>query len=88
MKRMTDKYPDLVDLVPRIKGNKVDSFIMDGEVVAVDTETGDLKPFQTLSNRQRKDVQLGAVKVAVCFFAFDLMLVNGEVSQPRLVMSL
>lgn len=75
---MTDKYPDLVALMPKIRGEGVDSFIMEGEVVAVDRESGDLKNFQTLSNRARKDVAIGSVQVDVCMFAFDLMLLNGQ----------
>ncbi|KZL80398.1 dna ligase i [Colletotrichum incanum] len=75
---MTDKYPDLVALMPKIRGEGVDSFIMEGEVVAVDTETGELKNFQTLSNRARKDVAIGSVQVNVCMFAFDLMFLNGQ----------
>ena len=75
---MTDKYPDLVALVPQIRGEGVGSFIMEGEVVAIDQDTGELKPFQILSNRARKDVVIGSVKVDVCLFAFDLMYLNGE----------
>lgn len=75
---MTDKYPDLVALVPKIRGEGVSSFILEGEVVAIDRETGDLKTFQTLSNRARKDVIIGSVKIDVCLFAFDLMYLNGE----------
>lgn len=75
---MTDKYPDLVVLVPQIRGEGVSSFILEGEVVAVDRESGDLKTFQTLANRARKDVQIGAVTIDVCLFAFDLMYLNGE----------
>jgi DNA ligase-1 len=75
---MTDKYPDLVALVPKIRGEGVSSFIMEGEVVAIDKESGDLKTFQTLSNRARKDVVVHSVKIDVCLFAFDLMYLNGE----------
>lgn len=75
---MTDKYPDLVALVPRIRGEGVGSFILEGEVVAVDRESGELKAFQTLTNRARKDVAIGSIKVDVCLFAFDLMYLNGE----------
>jgi DNA ligase-1 len=75
---MTDKYPDLVALVPKIRGEGVSSFILEGEVVAVDRESGDLKPFQTLANRARKEVVIGAVTIDVCLFAFDLMYLNGE----------
>ena len=75
---MTDKYPDLVALVPDIRGDGVSSFILEGEVVAVDQENGDLKTFQTLTNRARKDVDIGTIQVNVCLFAFDLMYLNGE----------
>jgi DNA ligase-1 len=75
---MTDKYPDLVALIPKIRGEGVGSFIMEGEVVAVDQESGELKTFQTLANRARKDVAIGSVKVSVCLFSFDLMYLNGE----------
>ncbi len=75
---MTDKYPDLVELVPKIRGEGVGSFILEGEVVAVDRESGELKAFQTLTNRARKDVDIGTITVDVCLFAFDLMYLNGE----------
>lgn len=75
---MTDKYPDLVALMPKVRGEGVDSFIMEGEVVAIDRQTGELKTFQTLSNRARKDVQIGSVTIDVCMFAFDLMYLNGQ----------
>ncbi|KAI0129155.1 DNA ligase I [Xylariales sp. AK1849] len=74
---MTDKYPDLVELVPKIRGEGVGSFIMEGEVVAVDGQTGELKNFQTLTNRARKDVAVGSIRIDVCLFAFDLMYLNG-----------
>ncbi|KHE78916.1 ATP-dependent DNA ligase [Neurospora crassa] len=75
---MTDKYPDLVALVPKFRGEDVQSFIMEGEVVAVDRATGELKNFQTLTNRARKDVAIGTITIDVCLFAFDLMYLNGQ----------
>lgn len=75
---MTDKYPDLVSLVPRIRGEGVESFILEGEVVAVDRESGELRTFQTLTNRARKDVAIGSITIDVCLFAFDLMFLNGQ----------
>ncbi|KAI8676541.1 DNA ligase [Fusarium sp. Ph1] len=75
---MTDKYPDLVELMPKIRGESVDSFIMEGEVVAVDRATGELKNFQTLTNRARKDVAIGSITIDVCLFSFDLMYLNGQ----------
>lgn len=75
---MTDKYPDLVALVPKIRGEGVEGFVMEGEVVAVDRATGELKNFQTLTNRARKDVEIGTITIDVCLFAFDLMYLNGQ----------
>ncbi|KAL2134915.1 hypothetical protein VTI74DRAFT_10407 [Chaetomium olivicolor] len=75
---MTDKYPDLVALVPKMRGDGVESFIMEGEVVAVDRATGELKNFQALTNRARKDVAIGSITIDVCLFAFDLMYLNGQ----------
>ncbi|CAZ83915.1 unnamed protein product [Tuber melanosporum] len=75
---MTGKYPDLVQLVPNIRGEGVESFIMEGEVVAMDTETGLVKNFQTLAGRERKNVDVGRISVDVCLFAFDLMYLNGQ----------
>ncbi|KAK3997999.1 ATP-dependent DNA ligase [Cladorrhinum sp. PSN332] len=75
---MTDKYPDLVALVPKFRGPDVTSFIMEGEVVAVDSATGELKNFQTLTNRARKEVAIGSITIDVCLFAFDLMYLNGQ----------
>ena len=75
---MTDKYPDLVALVPTIRGEGVESFLMEGEVVAIDKDTGDLKAFQTLANRARKDVAVSSINIDVCLFAFDLMYLNGQ----------
>ena len=63
-----------------LKDFEITSFIMDAEVVAIDPESKVLKSFQELSNRARKDVNLKDVRVSVCVFAFDLMLLNEEVS--------
>lgn len=60
---------------------KVTSFVMDAEVVAVDKDTGAYRTFQELSNRAKKDVKLEDVKVVVGVFAFDLMLLNDTVSR-------
>ncbi|KAE8353564.1 ATP-dependent DNA ligase [Aspergillus coremiiformis] len=77
LENMTEKYPDLVSLVPQIRGESVSSFILEGEVVAVDQETGELLAFQVLTNRAKKNVDIGTIKVNVCLFAFDLMYLNG-----------
>ena len=55
---------------------------MDAEIVAIDPMSGELKSFQELSNRARKDVNIKDIRVAVCIYAFDLMLLNAEVRKP------
>ncbi|OGM41389.1 putative DNA ligase I [Aspergillus bombycis] len=77
LENMTEKYPDLVSLVPQIRGESVSSFILEGEVVAVDQETGELQAFQVLTNRAKKNVDIGTIKINVCLFSFDLMYLNG-----------
>lgn len=59
---------------------KISSFIMDAEVVAVDKDSGAYRTFQDLSNRAKKDVRVEDIKVVVSVFAFDLMSINDEVS--------
>lgn len=76
------QYPDVISLVRCIfeRSPQTTSFILDSEIVAMDPVEGDIKSFQELSNRARKDVKLIDVKVAVGVFAFDLMYLDGEVT--------
>lgn len=78
LENMTDKYPDLVEIFPQTRGDGVSSFILEGEIAAVNYTSGELLTFQTLSNRARKNVELGSIEINVCLFAFDLMYLNGE----------
>lgn len=79
------QYPDIISLVHRIfEGTPtITSFIMDAEIVAVDPSTGEVRSFQELSKRPRKDVNLYDVKVVVCVYLFDLMYLNNDVSVSR-----
>ena len=75
---MTSKYPDIAAVVPRATAEGVTSFIIDAEAVAMDRTTGEIRPFQVLSTRKRKDATLDNITVQVCVFAFDLLYLNGE----------
>lgn len=75
---MSKKYPDLMDQLPRCMKDTAKSFVLDAEAVAVDRKTGQLKPFQELSKRKRKDVKVEDIEVWVCLFGFDLLYLNGE----------
>jgi len=74
---MTEKYPDVVELVKGLLAEGCQNCMIDSEVVAVDNETGRILPFQTLTTRARKDVKVENIKVQVCIYAFDCMLFNG-----------
>lgn len=63
---------------------EITSFVIDAEVVALDKESGAFRTFQELSNRAKKDVKVQDIKVIVGVFAFDLMLLNDEVSWKHL----
>lgn len=75
---MTSKYPDIALVVPRATAEGVDSFIIDAEAVAMDRATGEIRPFQVLSTRKRKDATVENITVQVCVFVFDLLYLNGE----------
>ncbi|KAG8213716.1 DNA ligase [Butyriboletus roseoflavus] len=85
LENMTDKYPDVVSLVRCIFAETSDlqSFIIDSEIVAIDSGNGGLRSFQELSNRARKNVEIRDIKVPVCVFAFDLMYLDGEILLER-----
>eukprot|EP01138_Halocafeteria_seosinensis_P013197 gb/GECG01013479.1/.p1 GENE.gb/GECG01013479.1/~~gb/GECG01013479.1/.p1 ORF type:complete len:952 (+),score=140.08 gb/GECG01013479.1/:1-2856(+) len=60
------------------KYDTVDTYVMDGEVVAYDPQERRLLPFQKLSTRARKDVTTENIKVQVIYAAFDLLYLNGQ----------
>ena len=65
-------------LLCRLKKPSVKSFILDCEVVAFDREKKKILPFQILSTRARKNVNVNDIKVGVCIFAFDMLYLNGQ----------
>ncbi|MEM4572242.1 MAG: ATP-dependent DNA ligase, partial [Zestosphaera sp.] len=77
LENITHQYPDVVELA---KSNILSSeAIVEGEIVAVDPETGFLMPFQELMHRKRKHEIHEAVKgIPVSVFLFDVMYNEGE----------
>jgi DNA ligase-1 len=77
LENITHQYPDVVDMaLKQIKANEV---IIEGEIVAYDPETGELKPFQELMHRKRKhDVHQAIKEYPVKVFLFDLLYLDGE----------
>ncbi|XP_039956098.1 DNA ligase 1 isoform X1 [Bactrocera tryoni] len=74
----TTKYPDVINRIDHFKKDTVQSYIVDSEVVAWDIEQKQILPFQVLSTRKRKNVDVEEIKVQVCVYAFDLLYLNGE----------
>jgi len=75
---MTEKYPDVIQVVKDALTADCQSGIIDSEVVAWDVTNARILPFQQLSTRGRKNIQLEDIKVQVCIMPFDCMLCNGE----------
>jgi len=74
---MTEKYPDVIQVVKESLAEDVESCIIDSELVAYDQVNKKILPFQVLTTRGRKNINVEDIKVNVCLFAFDCMLVNG-----------
>ena len=80
----TPKYPDVCDIVKRARKESAKSIVVDGEVVAYNRETKKIEAFQKLSTRNKKDTAISDIKVTICYFAFDLLYLNGRplLSEP------
>lgn len=74
---ITAQYPDIVEeLKKSFKGKNA---IIEGEIVAIDKETGEFKDFQVLMSRRRKyDIEEYVKKIPVNFFIFDLLFSEGK----------
>lgn len=74
----TEKYPDIVKLIPQIVKPEATSFVLDCEAVAYDSVEKQILPFQVLSTRKRKNVNDNEITVHVCLFAFDILYYNDQ----------
>ncbi|MFW6110746.1 MAG: ATP-dependent DNA ligase [Thermoproteota archaeon] len=74
---VTSQFPEVVEKVS--KDVKIDSAILDGEVVAYDFEEGEYYPFQKLMQRRRKyEVEKYAEKIPVRYMVFDVLYAEGR----------
>ncbi len=77
LESIKDQYPDAVELVQKYV--KAKSAIIEGEIVAVDPDTGEMRPFQELMHRRRKyGVKQAMEEYPVSLFAFDALSVEGK----------
>jgi DNA ligase-1 len=77
LENITYQYPEVSDLIKQYV--KAEKAILEGEVVAVDLDTGELKPFQELMHRRRKyGIEEAMEFYPVSIFLFDLLYVDGR----------
>jgi DNA ligase 1 len=77
LENISDQYPDAVELVKKYVD--ADEAILEGECVAMDLETGEMRPFQELMHRRRKyGVEEAMAAYPVSLFMFDVLFVDGK----------
>lgn len=75
LEKITSHYPDVADAVKSIKPE----VILEGEVVAVNVQTGEYLPFQELMHRRRKyGVEEAMENYPVVMNFFDVLYVDGK----------
>ncbi len=76
LENITKQYPDVQEYIKKsVKANEV---IIEGEIVAIDPETGEMRPFQELMHRKRKrDIHIAIKEYPVKVYLFDLLYADG-----------
>jgi DNA ligase-1 len=78
LENITDQFPDVANLLQN--SVKAREAIVEGECVAVDQHTGDMLPFQVISQRRGRkyDIDVKAEEIPVTVFLFDVLYFDGE----------
>jgi DNA ligase-1 len=77
LERVTLQYPDVVEAARRHLDAR--ETIVEGEVVAVEAASGELRPFQELMQRRRKyGIEEARKAIPTAFFAFDALYLDGR----------
>jgi len=77
LENITSQYPDGVELIR--KHVKAKEAIIEAECVAIDPDTGEMKPFQELMHRRRKyGIKKAMEEYPVSLFMFDALQVDGK----------
>jgi DNA ligase-1 len=74
---ISGQYPDAIELVKNhVKAKEA---ILEGECVAIDLETGEMRPFQELMHRRRKyEIERAMEQYPVSLFMFDALYVDDK----------
>jgi DNA ligase-1 len=77
LENISSQYPDAVELIKEKIAAK--EAILEAECVAMDLETGDMRPFQELMHRRRKyGVEEAISQYPISLFPFDALYVDGK----------
>lgn len=78
LEETTENFPDIVSNFKR--NYDFDSIIIDGESVPYNPETGELFPFQMVSQRRGRKYQLDekSLEIPLVMFIFDILELNGK----------
>ncbi|MEM2937028.1 MAG: ATP-dependent DNA ligase [Candidatus Bathyarchaeia archaeon] len=77
LENISDQYPDAVELLKKHVSAK--DAILEAECVAIDPDTGEMRPFQELMHRRRKyGIEKAMEEYPVSLFMFDSLYVDGE----------
>ena len=77
LENITEQYPDAAEILRQ--HTKAKDAIVEAEVVAIDPDTGEMRPFQELMHRRRKyGVEKAMREYPVSLFVFDVLYVDGK----------
>jgi DNA ligase-1 len=77
LENISNQYPDAIDLIRTQVA--AEEAILEAECVAMDLETGDMRPFQELMHRRRKyGVEAAIEQYPISLFTFDALFVDGK----------
>jgi len=78
LENLTDQFPDVIRELTKSLATK--DAVVEGECVAIDPNTGELKPFQVVTHRRGRkyDVKETAEEIPVVLVLFDILYLNGK----------
>lgn len=77
LENITEQFPDVQRLLK--EHTNVNDVVLEGETVPIDSTTGELLPFQLISQRRGRkyDLEKTIEDIPVAFFSFDLLYADG-----------
>jgi DNA ligase-1 len=77
LENISNQYPDAIGLLKKYV--KAKNAILEGECVAVNFDTGEMRPFQELMHRRRKyEIKQAIEDYPVSLFMFDVLYAEGQ----------